>query len=322
MSYLRQFILSRLRTKKWKQRDLAETLKIKESTLNRYISGNRTPPDEVMEQIARALGCSQEALRIAQGRIPERLHALLYDRADAILSVLNRLAVRLSKDANHIEELARDVLLRYWNEIGRDNFTYPIDVKHLLQRVYGIEVYEDSFRGMELPRTKGDLCGLLVPGYARLGDRHYSNAVLLNSDILKRDGASRGTEIGRFTMAHEAFHKEMWDLREILSSSRKNVVYCRIKSIPVDEDHDFRAERQANRFAGALLMPAKAIREQLKHYPYPLELSAHGQELRSHFGVTISALKIRLRELGIIFVENNHPGDAGFVSTPEPYRES
>ena len=111
------------------------------------------------------------------------------------------------------------MLFRYLNQIGRGNFAYPIDVRNLLQRVYGIEVYESSFSGMDLPKTKGDLCGLFVPGYAQLGSRHYSNAVLLNTDVLRR--YETGREIGRFTMAHEAFHKELWDSREILSTRHK-----------------------------------------------------------------------------------------------------
>ncbi len=266
------------------------------------MSGDRTPPDQVIEGIAHALGVSQEVLKIAQGQIPDRLHRLLYDHADTTLSVLNRLAVRLSKNAGHIEELARDVLFRYLNKIGRERFTYPIDVRDLLQGVYGLEVHESSFKGLELPKTKGELCGLFIPGYAKVGNRHYSNAILLNSDVLRR--YNTGREIGRFTLAHEAFHKEMWDSREILSSSRKNVVYCRIKNIPVDEAHDLRTERQANRFAGALLMPARHVRKEIEKYPSPLDLNAHGEALRSRYGVTISALKVRLREL-----------DVGYTST-------
>jgi transcriptional regulator with XRE-family HTH domain len=304
MSYLGPYILSRLREKKWKQRDLAEMAGIKESTLSKYISGDRTPPDQAIREIAHALGTSQEVLSIAQGRIPERLHRLLYDHADATLSLLNRLAAKTSREPDHIEELARSVLFRYLNEIGRGKFTYPVDVRTLLECVYGIEVHEASFNGMDLPKTRGDLCGLLIPGYAQLGSQHYSNAVLLNRDVLGKYGQQRGRAIARFTMAHEAFHKEMWDSREMLSSSRRSVVYCRIRNIPADEDHDFRAERKANQFAGALLMPAKDVRRQLEKYPNPLDLTAHGEELRSRYDVTISALKVRLRELGVSFIGN------------------
>ena len=300
MTYLGIFIRSQLRAKNWKHKDLAEKTKINETTLSKYISGDRTPPDQAIEAIAHALGVSQEVLKIAQGRIPDRLHRLLYDHADAALSVLNKLAVQLSKNGDHIEELARDVLFRYLQKIGRERFTYPIDVRNLLRCVYGLEVHESSFKGMDLPKTKGDLCGLFIPGYAQLGGRHYSNAILLNDDVLRR--YSTGREIGRFTMAHEAFHKEIWDSREILSTSRKNVVYCRIKNIPVDEDHDLRTERQANRFAGALLMPAKDVRKQIEKYSSPLDLRARGEVLRSWYGVTISALRVRLRELGVSFI--------------------
>lgn len=88
------------------------------------------------------------------------------------------------------------------------------------------------------------------------------------------------------------------------SSSRKNVVYCRIQNIPVDEDHDVRTERQANRFAAALLMPARDVRKQIEKYPTPLDLRVHGEVLQSWYGVTISALKVRFRQLGVSFISN------------------
>jgi len=302
VSYLGTFIHTQLRAKNWKQKDLAEKTGINETTLSKYISGDRTPPEQAIERIAHELGVSQDVLKIAQGRIPDKLHRMLYEHAEEILSVLHKLAVQLSRNSDHMEELARDVLFRYLNRIGRERFTYPIDINDLLQRVYGLEVHETSFKNLELAKTKGELCGLFIPGYAQIGGRHYSNAILLNSDILRK--YNTGREIGRFTLAHEAFHKEMWNSREILSSSRKNVVYCRIKNIPVDEDHDLRAERQANRFAGALLMPAKDVRKAIEKYPSPLDLNAHGEALRSRYGVTISALKVRLRELKVIYTSN------------------
>ena len=301
MGYLGPFILAQLRAKNWKQKDLAKKTGINETTLSKYLSEDRTPPEQALEAIAESLKVNIEVLKVAQGHIPERLHRLLYDQPDMTLTVLSKLAVQLSKDPNHIEELERGVLFRYLKEIGRVKFTYPIDVKGLLKCVYGLEVHEIPFKGMDLPKTRGVLCGLFIPGYAQLGSRHYSNAILLNSDVLRRYGASREREIGRFTMAHEAFHKEMWDSREILASSRKNVVYCRIQNLPVDEDHDFRTERQANRFAGALLMPAKDVRKQIEKYSDPLDLRTHGEALRSRYGVTISALKVRLREVGVSF---------------------
>lgn len=216
MSYLGPFILAQLRAKSWKHKDLAEKTGINETTLSKYISGDRTPPEQALETIAKSLNVSIEVLKIAQGQIPDRLHRLLYDQADMTLSVLSKLAVQLSKDPNHIEELARGVLFRYLKRIGRERFTYPINVMALLKHVYGLEVHEIPFKGMDLPKTRGDLCGLFIPGYAQLGSRHYSNAILLNSDVLRKYGAKREREIGRFTMAHEAFHKEMWDSREIL----------------------------------------------------------------------------------------------------------
>lgn len=302
MSCFGRYVLSQLSIHGWKQKDLAQKTGINETTLSKYISGQRTPTEQVIESIARVLRVSPEVLKVAQGRIPERLQNTLCDHADETLSVLIKLAATSSRNGEYIEQMARNVLFRYLTKIGREKFVYPIDVKNLLKTVYGLEVYEASFRGLDLAKTGGELCGLFIPEYVKIGQRSFSNVVMLNSDVLKK--YNTGREIGRFTMAHEAFHKEMWDSREILSPSKKNVVYCRIKNIPATELYDMRTERQANRFAGALLMPAKDFRFQIEKYPVPLNLAAAGEELRSRYGVTISALQVRLRELGISFTSN------------------
>jgi len=296
MTYLGPFVLQLLSQKRWKRKDLAEKAKINESTLSRYLSGDRTPPEQEIQRIASALGVSEELFAVAQGQIPTRLRRILcYDNPHETLSVLTRLAVRQSKNIdNDIEELSRSVLFRYYNIVGKE-FGYPVDIRDLLRRVYGLEVQEESFSRLELGRTIGEFCGLFIPGYTRMGERHFSNVVLLNKDVLAK--YSSGPEIGRFTLAHEAFHKEMWDSREILSSNRKNVVFCRIKHVEHNEEQ--KAERQANHFAGALLMPAKSLRAALDKYPKPFDLKQHGEELRSLYGVTISALRVRLQRLRV-----------------------
>ncbi len=61
MTYLGPFILSQLRAKNWKHKDLAEKTEINETTLSKYISGDRTPPDQAIEGIAHALGVSHRS---------------------------------------------------------------------------------------------------------------------------------------------------------------------------------------------------------------------------------------------------------------------
>lgn len=82
----------------------------------------------------------------------------------------------------------------------------------------------------------------------------------------------------RFTLAHELFHHLDYAIAPIKRASR----FC----MP-----DRSTERSANAFAGALLMPPSAVAF--------LSRTKSRTDLCDIFGVSRSALEIRLRELGL-----------------------
>ena len=299
-----------LRARGWKQKHLVERTGLDKSRLSRYINGSRgaATTDEAIKQLASAFEVREDLFRIAQGQIPDQLYSTLCTQhPETTLSILEKLAISLTKRADtSIEDLSRDVLFRYLEAVGREFFSYPINIKDLLQKVYGLDVLERPFSELGIPDPPdGKLCGLFVPEYTRVGRGTFHNVVLLNTESLNR--SKTGEEIGRFTMAHEAFHREMWDLHCVSGSpvqpEEKSVVYCRIQDV---EDTDpQKMEIKANHFAGALLMPAKDILKQVTRYPDPLDIDIYGHEIRSRYGVTISALRVRLRLLGVSFFESS-----------------
>ena len=110
-----------------------------------------------------------------------------------------------------------------------------------------------------------------------------------------------GTE--SFTFAHEAGH---WRLHicegegtqlGLFDDIQSEVFLCRgcAKGKPRD-----RLEWQADRFAAAMLMPPNMVRDHVKRmdvYSWP-----NLYRMRDAFGVTITALRVRLEELGLLYV--------------------
>lgn len=129
----------------------------------------------------------------------------------------------------------------------------PIDIEGILTS-YGLHIVWAGLT-QEVP-------GLYIPG---------ENLIICN----------RATEPGRnrFTLAHELYHH----LEYLRDPSNK---YIRFYTPGRNN------ERRANRFAGSLLMPARALRN--LHV-----LGKSEVELMEIFNVSRAALDVRLRELGI-----------------------
>jgi transcriptional regulator with XRE-family HTH domain len=294
--------------KNWKLKELAERTGLDKSRLSRYLNGSRgiATPDAAIKSMATALGVNEDLFRIAQGQIPDHLYSTLcIQYPEETLSFLRRLAAKVSIKAEKvIENLARDLLFRYFKIIGREKFIYPIDIRDILKRVYGLDVLEKSFTKLDISDPQdGRLCGILIPENAHIGNGFFNNIILLNSDLL--NNYKNGWEVGRFTLAHEAFHREIWEFDHSFNDANqvqdKNVIYCRIRDV---EDIDpNKMETKANYFAGALLMPGKDIMKEINEYPSPLDIKLYGNEIRSRYGVSLSALKVRLRILGLSFFE-------------------
>ena len=299
-----------LKDRGWKTKDLEDKTGLDKSTLSRYVRGNRgrDVSHKKIKILANALGVSEDLFKIAQGQIPDEIyHTLCIKNPEATLTALRAIAAKSSKKPDQmVESLARDVLFRYWNSKKDREFQFPIDIKNLLIKVYGLNVIEESFARLEIPKpSKGKLCGILVPGHSQIGYGYFHNLVLLNSDVF--NSYPNGRVVARFTMAHEAFHKEMWDLQQTIQSPGETdieeVVYCRVQDISYNDP--MMTESKANHFAGALLMPSKDVFKEVNQLPKPVDLNRFGDLLQSRYGVSRSALKVRLRLLGVSFIERD-----------------
>src|SRR6266571_1070724 len=101
----------------------------------------------------------------------------------------------------------------------------------------------------------------------------------------------------RFTIAHEIGHfvLHVSDNPSALFIDTHYIVYRRDAQSSTGED---RREREANRFAAALLMPATLLQAEVQKHPLDFGDEEMLTDLASKFQVSIQAMSIRLSGLG------------------------
>ena len=186
-----------------------------------------------------------------------------------------------------IEGNARGLLDEYETQYGAISKP-PILIEHLIEAYLGLTIDWDDISlaegGVILACIDPVACTLRMNASQR---SHFEDYV--------------GTE--SFTLAHEAGH---WRLHIFEGEGRQlglfddrqsEVFLCRgsAKGRPRD-----RLEWQADRFAAALLMPSNMVRDHVKMMDVYSWLNLY--RMRDAFGVTITALRVRLEELGLLYV--------------------
>lgn len=158
----------------------------------------------------------------------------------------------------------------------------PVDVDHLAEEIEGLDVQEHAdlttVDGAPILAPGATLSGLLLPATKR---------VWVNSLEAHRSAGRR-----RFTIAHELGH---WRLH--CSGTDAGAKFCRSDEVgaPAAEAHAMKAiEREANRFAAALLMPEAAVRAEASKLKLNVAL------LAQRFGVSGPAMQVRLESLHLL----------------------
>lgn len=163
---------------------------------------------------------------------------------------------------------------------GRESL--PVDVTFLAEEVEGLDVQERAdlrtlLKPSELP-GEATLSGLLLPASRRI----WVDAV----------EATRSPGRRRFTIAHELGH---WRMHATAGDAHAR--FCRSDDIGASAaqlKHVARLEREANRFAAALLMPELLVRELAAGTRLSVPLLAR------RFGVSVPAMQVRLQTLDLL----------------------
>lgn len=209
-----------------------------------------------------------------------------------------------------IEARAESVLLEYERKIG-EALVPPIPLEQLLLQVYGISLDYDELE--ELPGET--ILGGIVPARKR---------ILLNTKHLELFEQKPGLEAS--TIGHEAGHWEFHVNKASVGQPslfaqcegvafRRSAVHGEVAVFDIFtgdetieqflEAHRRRdtheQERVANRFAAALNMPKKLVYEHFRRIESPTWPDLY--RLAELFRVNISALRVRLEQLNLLYVD-------------------
>lgn len=154
----------------------------------------------------------------------------------------------------------------------------PVDVDAIAEELCGLLV-----AGGELTvhpaahdiRAGVAVSGLLLPGERRL--------------LFDAREAARSQGRRRFTIAHELGHWYLHHMRNGIESR-----YCRSGEVGINVTTSRAPEREANQFAGALLMPEPLVRAKA------VRLRCNVALLARAFGVSEPAMRVRLIQLDLL----------------------
>ena len=185
-----------------------------------------------------------------------------------------------------IETLAETLLAEFREQSTRDDYPVPI------------EAIAEHHLGYELDITDQ---GLFVDPDFLGGISFEHNTIYVNSSVENHEGRYS------FTIAHEIGHHILHkSLYEHLVEDHSKIL-CRDKQKPL-------IERQADRFAAALLMPRSLILgfkppQPVRHFKSAIGLAARIKRDAYLDNVSLSAIFNRLKELG--FIAENMPFQTG-----------
>jgi hypothetical protein len=208
-----------------------------------------------------------------------------------------------------IDGIAEQRLAEYERKTLK-NIRPPIPLEKVLAQVYGLTVLWDEID--ELP-------GETVLG----GLKPEKRLIVLNESRRKLFEEKPGLE--RSTLGHEAGHWEfdvdkggidyprLFDRPDLVSGQRSSgtgeiEVFagtgCAPKFLDALRQRDTAdQERVANRFAAALSMPARLVREAGEEFDFMRWRDLY--KMAEVFEVNISALTVRLQQLGFIYIDGN-----------------
>jgi hypothetical protein len=200
-----------------------------------------------------------------------------------------------------LERLASEVLVRYQRQSGRP-LRPPIRAEELLDVVYADVLNPPLWEAIPEPPGRTVLAGL-APEH---------RLVVLNETRRQLFAETEGLE--NTTIAHELGH---WELHvdkallthEPLPGFSRGLAFTCVRGDPGSWD-----EKNAHRFMSYLLLPADLLVPRARATDLGSWTGLY--DLRPEFEVTITALKIRLQDLGFTYVDRD---GTFYASRPEAH---
>ena len=184
-----------------------------------------------------------------------------------------------------LEGIAARLLLRFDSLYGAVA-SPPVPVERILEDVLDLSILWDDIS--ELPRQS--ILAALDPGSKTVVFNESRRTLLTDTPglyytVLAHEAGHWEVHVDHGLLAQQPLPSLGWDFSCLYRSSGPG--------------HDLR-EVQAHRFMGFLLMPANLLMEAVKDVDLLSWSMLYG--LRDRFQVTITALKVRLERLGLLYV--------------------
>jgi hypothetical protein len=154
----------------------------------------------------------------------------------------------------------------------------PVDVETIAEELCGLRVSAADL-GVRVRADHGLPAGVTLSGLLLADERR----LLYDAGEGERSPGRR-----RFTIAHELGH---WYLH---AAGGAHTRYCRSDEVGITVTSTREREREANRFAGALLMPEAPVRSEAAR------LRGNVGVLARRFGVSAPAMQVRLQQLDLL----------------------
>jgi len=214
--------------------------------------------------------------------------------------------LRLSR--NEIEDIAVSVLHDYAIQTAVTERHLPVDIEDFAQKYLGMRV---QYRRLS---DDGSLLGLTTRKDVQVKLTYTDRDVIISvsEDSILIDDTLYRKRRGRFTVAHECAHQVLTHVEERHTGTSFRKAFKPGKLYSVHElnlVNEWR-EWQANTLGAALLMPRMEIHRRLRGFR-PVRFTAYGsrfnpmeyrriKDLADNFDVSMSAMTLRLKELGFI----------------------
>ncbi len=252
------------------QPDVAAAAGVTQEAISRYENGQRVPDDDVVARLAAALGVTPELLR-STGRMKGAMavDAHMRRRKTAKPSIWRQLEAKLNMYRLHAHHLFETVSLHAEQIVPRFDpvETLPEDAARLTRMQWRMPV-----------GPVHDLIGWIEAAGCMVIEENFNTARVdglsqwVDDHPLIMMNTSSPTDRKRITLAHELAH------------------LC-LHSVEVTEN----MEDEANRFAAEFLMPAEAIRPQLRNLSI-----GRLHDLKREWGVSMQALIERAYSLKVM----------------------
>jgi Zn-dependent peptidase ImmA (M78 family)/DNA-binding XRE family transcriptional regulator len=273
------------------QAAVAHRAAISAGSLSKLENGIYVPTEAEVERLARVLACDPNFLMGGSDLVPPT-RPWLRAYADASQRALDRQIADCVLAAEVIDRLSLRTLpeamptFRGDPDADDDIEQFAIDVRAQAD-LSAAEAITNTIR------TAERLGFIVLPMRAELG-RHLGLSLRVN--LLPFVCVSRPSEDPdrhvpgdrqRFTVAHELGHHGLHGA----------------SNSPATAGEAARIERQAHRFAGALLCPADALQSDLRDLGGRVTLTTL-MKLKGHWGMSVKALVVRCSDLGLIGPEH------------------